>query len=150
MIFGFIARAKAREVSPSDRLNIGLMAKKLKDYNSEVLSKFRKKMAAVQRAEIRQNRYTLGKIVGKLNVFNESEEDGGDPKTTRINGCGLTRLKDSDGMYAIGDSDGKQLTDFDFVYVSTDCLGEEEPVIEVITKSGKNKYFVVKTGETEN
>lgn len=126
------------------------MARKLKDYNSEVLSKFKKKMAAVQKAEIRQNRYTLGKIVGKLNVFNESEEDGEELKTSRIGGCDLTRLKDSDGMYAIGDSEGKQLTDFDFVYVSTDCLGEEEPVIEVITKSGRNKYFVVKTGETEN
>lgn len=128
------------------------MPKRLKDY-SDSLNEFRRKMAAVQRAEIRQNRYTLGKIIGKLNVFSESEADSDDDneiRSVRIKGSGLMRLRDSDGMYAIGDSGRNPITGFDFVYVSTNSLGDSDPVIEVITKSGKNKYFRVGSGEIEN
>lgn len=129
------------------------MPRRLKDY-SDLLNEFRKKMAAVQRAEIGQNPYTLGKIVGKLNVFSESEDDKDEKddeyRSVCIKGCDLTRLKDSDGMYAIGDSDNNPITDFDFVYITRTCLGESDPVVEMITKSGKNRYFRVSSGEIEN
>lgn len=129
------------------------MSRRLKGYSNS-LKEFRKKMAAVQRAEIRQNPYVLGKIVGKLNVFSESEGDKDEKddeyRSVHINGCNLTRLKDSDGMYAIGDSDKKPITEFDFVYVARTCLGESDPVIETITKSGKNRYFRVSSGGIEN
>lgn len=128
------------------------MPRRLKDYNADVVDRFRRKMAANQRAEIRQNRYALWKISGKTDMFSESEHDGdGEPdyRTVRISDCGLTRLKDDDGMYAIGDADGRPITEFGFVYVSSKCIGDEDPLVEVITTSGKNRYYRISDGSVE-
>jgi hypothetical protein len=128
------------------------MQKKPREYN-EYLSKFKREMAKVQKDEIKSNRYRLGKIIGKLNIFTESKDDDDkteDYKVAKIKGSQYTRLKNNDDMYAIGDSDGKPITDFDFVYVSRNSLGENDKVIEVITKSGKNKYFVIDSETIED
>ena len=128
------------------------MSKKPREYN-EYLSRFKREMANVQKDEIKSNRYRLGKIIGKLNLFIESKDNDDkteDYKVAKIKRSSYTRLKNNDDMYAIGDSDGKPITDFDFVYVSRNSLGENDKVIEVITKSGKNKYFVIDSETLED
>jgi hypothetical protein len=127
------------------------MQKTPREYN-EYLSKFKREMAKIQKDEIKSNRYRLGNIIGKRNIFTESKDDDGtdEYKVAKIKGSQYTRLKNNDDMYAIGDSDGKPITDFDFVYVSRNSLGENDKVIEVITKSGKNKYFVIDSETIED
>ena len=127
------------------------MQKKPREYN-EYLSKFKREMAKVQKDEIKSNRYRLGNIIGKLNIFTESKDYDGtnEYKVAKIKGSSYTRLKNDDDIYAIGDSNGKPITGFDFVYVSRNSLGENDKVIEVIAKSGKNKYFVIDSETIED
>lgn len=124
-------------------LNTLVMAAKVKDYNKKVVSVFRKEMSSLRKDEIEEKRRSVLKFFDSLKLLSESKKKREDEEyaVSSIRDCNLTRLKGSDGFYAIGDSGGKPITGFDFVYVSRNSLGENDCLIEVITKSGRNEYY---------
>ena len=102
-------------------------------------------MASVQRKQLAQNPYTLEKLDG--HHLCEAGEDA-EPRVdtlpyTDIEGTSLTRVKEDKASYAIGDSKGNPITDFDFVFVSLHVRGDDDPKIEVITKEGEARWFDV-------
>ena len=79
----------------------------------------------------------------------ELEKDNPHYSFSTIDGCELTRVKEDSSSYAIGDSDGRPITDFDFIYVAKEAEGDKHKTIEVITKDGDAKRFSVERETVE-
>ena len=121
---------------------------KNRDYNSR-RNAFKRELRAYHDAINRTNRYSLPKIAGKLNIFEADYKDAEDGENDeyevdrRIPNTGLTVLK-RDDLYAIGDMDGKPLTEFKFQFIEG-CLGEHDKIVRCITGEGEIEDFDVNT-----
>ena len=108
---------------------------------------FRKELKSYHDAINRTNRYSLQKIRGKLNIFEdgdgEREDDASYEIDRTIPNTGLTVLKRED-MYAIGNIDGKPLTKFKYQFIEG-CLGEHDKIVRCITDNGEIEDFSVET-----
>lgn len=109
---------------------------------SSIHSAFRKKMRNIQKREHAQNPYTLKKMVGRF-LYEADDNHIDTLPFKRIEGTDLSRVKEDTASYAIGDKDGNPITDFDFVYVSSQIYGDKDRKIEVITKDGESRFFDV-------
>lgn len=122
------------------------------DYNDR-RQKFRKELRAYHDSINATNRYSLSKIVGKLNVFEsdteeedkkELEKEGADYEIDRrIPNTGLMVLVRND-TYAIGDINGEPLTEFKYQFIEG-CLGEHNKIVRCITNDGEIEDFSVET-----
>lgn len=119
------------------------------NYNSRHAD-FRKRLRKYHDYINSTNRYSLQKIAGKLNVFESDSDDELRPKERhyrverRIPNTGLTVLKREDDFYAIGDSDGNQLTEFKYQFIEG-CLGDHDKVVRCVTDDGNIEDFSVET-----
>ena len=108
-------------------------------------------MRKVQSDANRQNPYYLKKIMGKYNIFESVKNFRNDEGMSckRIAGTKLCRIKQKLASYAIGNHKGEPITGFDFVFVSNEAIGAENPMVEVITKDGESKFFDVNSLKIE-
>ena len=106
---------------------------------------FKRELRAYHQTINDTNRYRLDRIVGKLNLFEakELEDDGSYEIDRKIPNTGLTVLKRGE-LYALGDIDGKPITDFKYQFVEG-CLGDHEKVVRCITDTGDIEDFDVET-----
>lgn len=125
---------------------------------------FKKKFKQLRNDERNNNRYDLSKIASKQNIFEKREikniddmdnlvDDIIDKKldytVSKIDGCDLTKIKEDSSSFAIGNKDGEPLTEFDFIYISKEAIGDKNKKVEVITKNGDLRYFNVGREEIE-
>ena len=110
---------------------------------------FKRELRAYHDSINRRNRYNLPRIMGKLNMFEAiDDEKENDVESSyeidrKIPNTGLTVLKRGD-IYAIGDYDGKPLTEFKYQFVEG-CLGEHDKIVRCVTDDGKIEDFSVET-----
>ena len=109
---------------------------------------FKRNLRAYHDSINRKNRYNLPRIIGKLNMF-EAIDDKDDKSEMsyeidrKIPNTGLKVLKRGN-IYAIGDYEGKPLTDFKYQFIEG-CLGEHDKIVRCITDSGEIEDFSVDT-----
>jgi hypothetical protein len=112
---------------------------------------FKRELRAYHDTINRGNRYSLQKMVGKLNMFEAIEDDEEDSESSdetyeidrKIPNTGLTVLK-LENLYAIGDYDGNPITKFKYVFIEG-CLGDHEKIVRCVTDDGKIEDFDVNT-----
>lgn len=109
---------------------------------------FKKNLRAYHDSINRKNRYSLPRIIGKLNMFEAIDDKDDEEKMSyeidrKIPNTGLKVLKRGN-IYAIGDYDGKPLTDFKYQFIEG-CLGEHDKIVRCITDSGEIEDFSVDT-----
>lgn len=104
---------------------------------------FKRELRAYHDSINRTNRYSLQKIAGKLNIFEDA--DGGESYDIdrKIPNTALTVLKRGD-LYAIGDLDGNPITEFKYQFIEG-CLGKHDKVVRCITDDGKIEDFDTNT-----